>query len=187
MKKYKIIILALVLFILVGGVTIYIRNTYTPNDNIGLFTRYDGEESYGFIFVNGVRLEDVYFHNTGIEGTPYYVPLHRIVWALGGAVGFTDGFTISPGPGVVFSRYGHRITIHGLKGESIVTVGCSIFFILNQRKEIELGHPVKEIYSTVYVPVTFFIDIFGVDNVTLEDGNMYIYSDEVGLAPPRIN
>lgn len=180
MKKYRKIILSLITLILVGlSVLMYMRHLHIPSIH-NFYTQYEGEESRGYIFINGVRLAYAYSYNTGIIGNPIYLPIHVIAIELGGLMGPADGY-FSIFSGEPFSLYGQRVRILGLRGEIINAIGSNEFIINN--KLVVLDYSIKEIDDSLHAPIHFFIDHFGVNDINVEDGNVYIYGDNIEWYP----
>ncbi|MCL2401686.1 MAG: copper amine oxidase N-terminal domain-containing protein [Oscillospiraceae bacterium] len=113
------------------------------------------------IFVNGEGIPDVDHMIVGDDIFPTHVPLIPVANALGVAVeiGETDPMIV---------------TLEGLNGDISFTLGSEDFTVNGE--VITLNQPSVEIDGAVYVPVTFFRDVFG-GSAFSSGGEVHISTD----------
>ena len=176
MGKHNKVLLALTLAVLVSTSLLFMRRLATQevyDDTAGFYTRHDGDVSFGHVFVNGIKLQNVYSYNTGIKGEPIYLPLYDILFELGSTISVIDGIPVRRGEPLSYS--GHRISILGLKGKIVTNVGQDWFLLDNER--MISSYAVKETEpGNLYASMHFFMDVFGVDSITFEYGDVHINS-----------
>ncbi|MCL1935598.1 MAG: copper amine oxidase N-terminal domain-containing protein [Defluviitaleaceae bacterium] len=113
------------------------------------------------IIVDSVGLTDSFVEMNGT----IYVPLRSVSVALGAEV--------------IWNSNDNSIQIIG-SGDSF-----SAFVYLNENlftrdaEQIELSHPAELVNGTTYVPLSFFREVFGMNNAYFEGGHVHINNDEV--------
>jgi len=114
------------------------------------------------VVVNGEGVQ-----NANHRNFPTHVSLQPVISALGLE------------PHIVNEDTG-AIEITGSRGNVSFIIGSDVFYLNGQA--VILGSPAMQVGSMIYVPVSFFAEIFGIDNVYYDQGQILIYnnSEEAG-------
>ena len=131
----------------------YILDTY-DNETMVMADMSNG------IIVNGVRLDGVQFQTAGEGNTPTHVPLLAVSQALGVTV--------------MWNYATREISLYGLKGSIIFEIGSVSYSVDGEIVTIH-NSPSFVLDNQTYVPLQFFGDVFGINNVYYEDGQIFIY------------
>jgi len=141
------------LFLLVMMVVTLLLNACS-NDNETMET---ADMPYDII-VNGVRLDGVQSQTAGEGNT--YVPLLAVSQALG--------------VNVMWNPETSEISLNGLNGNIVFEIGSESYSVDGEIVTIH-NSPSFVLDNQTYVPLRFFGDVFGINNVYLEDGQIFIY------------
>ena len=141
------------LFLLVMMVVTLLLNACS-NDNETMET---ADMPYDII-VNGVRLYGVQSQTAGEGNT--YVPLLAVSQALG--------------VNVMWNPETSEISLNGLNGNIVFEIGSESYSVDGEIVTIH-NSPSFVLDNQTYVPLRFFGDVFGINNVYLEDGQIFIY------------
>ena len=120
----------------------------------------DGEGFNGGVVVNGEFLPGAFTMGED-PAFPTYVPLMHILAALDASV------------------YVQRpvVTVEGLLGTITFEIGSYDFDV--DGTTITLPFNSFEVDGTIYVPIPFFREVFGMNNAYVMDGTVFINNDEV--------
>ena len=138
----------------------------TPYKVVVLYERPNDMDAYDEwqyeIIVNGVGLADAYARIVGDEIFPTHVPLIPIAKALGVQVDwdYDNG----------------EVSLEGLNGNILFAVGSTDFLV--EGEAITLLQYTVVADDSVYVPLQFFIEVFGMNNAYFEGGQIFINNDE---------
>jgi len=108
------------------------------------------------IIVNGVPAPSGFHHTVAGEIMPTHVTLLPVLNALGTSVNISN----------------NHVVMEGMNGEITFTVGGNDFTVAGNT--ITLAHASYQTDGTIYVPLTFFREVYGAANTYFEGGHVFI-------------
>ena len=115
------------------------------------------------VLVNGVEVPGAFPMSINLEHpyAPTHVVLMEILAVLGAPVNVADGV----------------VTVEGLKGTIVFEIGSEDYVVSGE--VVTLANlPSFVVDGTIYVPIRFFRDVFGMNNAYFSGGTVSINNDE---------
>jgi len=111
------------------------------------------------VVVNGNSISVGFLVAPG-ESIPTHVQVSPVIHALGEGISFYSDL--------------RRISMDGFFGEVSFAIGEYEFHI--EGRQVTLDMPSIVVGAFAYVPIEFFSDVLGIENVYFEDGKLFIYN-----------
>ena len=115
------------------------------------------------VFVNGVAVPGAFPMSINLENpyAPTHVVLMEILNVLGAPVNVADGV----------------VTVEGLRGTIVFEIGSEDYVVNGEVVTLD-NLPSFVVDGTIYVPIRFFRDVFGMNNAYFSGGTVSINNDE---------
>lgn len=152
MKKTRMILLSLALaaaMLVLGACNSGSSTAESEEDIIHPWANYQ-------VIVNGQPVPGAFLLEGGGDA-PTYVTLMPVLAALG-----AEGINVDSG----------EVTLEGVNGSISFTVWSNDFAVNGD--PIDLVYESFEIDGTIYVPILFFRDVFGMERAVFHDGHVFI-------------